>query len=84
MSIRKARNLVREGARNVLTSALKAMWTVEGETGIWQYVGGCKKNHTPAEGEVIAAINDDSTAIFKRDEVVMQIMSDALNGTSEG
>ena len=76
--MRKAQNLFRGGVRNVLKSAFSALWTIEGESGIYQYVAGCKKDHQPGEGEIVAAINNDSTAIFKRDEAVMKIMEEAL------
>lgn len=73
----QAKRMVVDGLRTSLRQAFAAMWTIEGRTGIFWYVTGCKKDYTPKDGEVVAETNG-ATAVFRRDEVVEKTVADAL------
>lgn len=72
-TIPAANRLVRDDLRGALKPAFNAMWTIEGEKGIFAYVQGCKANYEPKDGEVIANVNN-LPVIFKRDEIAEEIL----------
>ena len=64
-----------------LRSVLSSFWTIQGEVGVFRYVLGCNPNHPVGDGEVMARLNGNQQAIFKRDEAFEYIINIALNGT---
>ena len=68
------------GLRTALRAAFASLSTIEAQEGIWWYAQGCKKDHVPADREVLAEVHG-SVAIFKRDEVVEQAVTAAMAGT---
>ena len=64
-----------------LRSVLSSFWTIQGEVGIFRYVLGCGRDRPVNNGEIMASLEGNQQAIFRRDEAFEYILTIAINGT---
>lgn len=66
--------------RRSVRASFAALWHIDGQSGIWQYVHGCGNLDTPdtSKGEVIGDLGNGNHAIFTRDTDTESALKDAL------
>jgi hypothetical protein len=64
--------------RGSVKEAFATLWTIDGVSGIYRHVGGCKRDFVPADDETIVAETNGTPAMFRLDEPVMKAVKLAL------